>query len=732
MTLIAVNRILSERGGGVIFAGTIVGREKSEADVRVRASADALAGAPTIGELWEIAGDLRQTQWGPQIEARSAIRSMPTGELLKGFLASHVAGIGKERSERLWTHYGAELSQVLDDGDVAALAVVIAPDRPLLGPRLAAAVVRSWKQAANEARLVTWCQKRGIDDLRAVRRIGAILRDRAVETLERNPWLLVSLMPWAKVDEIGLRIRREASVPDPSTLPERLVGAVDGIAKDVIATGATMLSGAALRTQISDRIGEPLVDAAIEAGRRNGALVPSAGDWRVPGCAMMEDAVERRLRDVAALVHVRRRLAAGFEPLVALANYEAAAGALHPEQREAVLKVFQTPFACLRGGAGVGKTHVTRAVCHMHEKAGGNVVLATVAGKAALRLSKATGRLARTLFRTIRELDERRNIEEALQGDVPAAQEIRMRARLETLAEITPDSLVILDEASMVDLATLHALQRRMPAGARLLMVGDERQLPPVGFGLVFHRVVDDAKVTATLRTVHRQAANSGIPAVAATVRDRKLPELDGYRGSGEGVFLVEAKDPAAIADGVVRVYQDLVGEDPLVVTPVKGGPAGVRSLNAMLHELHVEAERGAEIRTPLGDRISVGEPVVHDRNDYTRGLFNGSIGRVSQVDGSAGTLVATFDGEEQEFDADALIDLSLGYALTCHRAQGSQASRVIVALPRARMLDPSWLYTAITRAERQVVIVGSRETLSHALAQPWAADRREVGFRWC
>jgi exodeoxyribonuclease V alpha subunit len=201
-----------------------------------------------------------------------------------------------------------------------------------------------------------------------------------------------------------------------------------------------------------------------------------------------------------------------------------------------------------------------------------------------------------------------------------------------------------------------------------------------------------------------------------------------------DGVFLLPASSPSEISDGVIRVFQELAQDEVMVVAPMNEGTAGVRSLNKHLHRLHLETNGGSEISNPLGEWFSVGEPIVHRRNDYQRGLFNGSLGVVKSIDPNTKSLVATFHGDdegEHVFNSGETIDLSLAYALTCHRAQGSQAKRIVVALPPSRLLDPSWLYTAVTRAEKQVVIVGSPDTIAQALQVPWAAERRQVGFRW-
>jgi exodeoxyribonuclease V alpha subunit len=334
----------------------------------------------------------------------------------------------------------------------------------------------------------------------------------------------------------------------------------------------------------------------------------------------------------------------------------------------------------------------------------------------------------------LRELDERADIENKLEdGDLDVADTEKLKKRLADLAYAGPDTLVVIDESSMVDLPTLFGLLRRLPQGARVLMIGDEKQLPPVGFGLLFHKFVHDPAVTASLTTIHRQASETGIPAAAALIRRREVPVMPVYAGLADGVSFVPASGREAIADATAKLYAGLGGRDGdiLIVTPVNGGPCGTSGLNRRLHDAHVEPSGLQEMRGALGEIFSAGEPVLHRRNDYKRGLFNGSMGKVLRIDRTARSLVALFDGEEHTFESADLIDLSLGYALTCHRSQGSEADRVIVALAASRVLDPAWLYTAVTRAKRQVVLVGEVGTLTETLRRPWASDRRHVGLEW-
>jgi exodeoxyribonuclease V alpha subunit len=726
MTDLVVDNIVSRRDFGTIFAGRLA----DGSFVRVKATNAAMLGEPSVGELWSVEGDLCDTQWGPQISARRAVRALPSGKLMVDYLAGCVAGIGPARARRLWQHFEDRLPEALDTGDVAALAAVMDPDHPVLGPRLTAALVAAWKAMSSEARLVEWLAAVGVTDLRLARRVHTLLGADAPRLLQANPYCLTPLLDWKRVDELGVRLLNESGNPDPANHPHRLVGAADAVIKDLVGSRST----AVVRDEFRERLGgklvvppsSPLLDRAVElAIERRAVIVSPSGLLRAPGCALMEDAVVERLRAMAS--------EGPPDPLNRLLDDLGGQGAvLTPDQAYAVRRALSAGFACLRGGAGTGKTFVTRTVCDLWERAGGKLLPAALAGKAALRLSRSTGRLARTIFRTLRELDEREAIESQIAGETDQSEREQLEAKLHHLARLTPDTLVVVDEASMVDLPSLHGLLRRMPQGARLLLVGDERQLPPVGFGLLFHRFVEDPSVTSTLTTVHRQAVTNSIPEVASQIRRCVMPDLAAYVTKDRGVMLARVSGREAIADRVVSIWNEFdEDDDVMIVTPVNDGPCGVAGLNRRLHDEYLRMKDLQELRGPLGDLLSPGEPVVHRRNCYKRGLFNGSMGTVRRIDRTERQVTAVFDDEEHVFASEDLVDLTLGYALTCHRAQGSEADYVIVALPLSRLLDPSWLYTGVTRARRQVIIVGQPETIRETLQRPYADEHRVVGLRW-
>jgi exodeoxyribonuclease V alpha subunit len=729
---ITVDSIVSEKPYGIIFAGTV----GSGQQLRVRASLDRLLGIPTAGDTWEIEGDIRQTSFGPQIAVTAGRRLLSSGHLIRQFLASHVPGVGQLRAGRLWKEFGENLGEMLSTDDMLAeIGAIMSPEKPVLGQRLAVLVTSAWKAAKGEADLVTWLDRQGVRDIAVVRRLQRVLGDTAAQVLAANPYVMVPLLSWKRIDELGRRLLREDG-RDPATDARRHVGAADEAVKQMLRRGDTASSVATFTVDVASLldVDQRQTDPVLAAAIANAAVLVDQNLMRAPGAAGLEDDLTSRLAALACRP-LEARLSAMPPSRWAelLADLTGPHKPLGDEQRAAAVAMMSRPLACMVGGGGTGKTYTCKVVCDLWTHLGGDVLLCALAGKAALRLSRSTGRLAKTLARTLAELKERQEIEERLADPETSGDEAdKDRRKLEGLSQITDSTLVVIDEASMVDLPAVHAIARRLLPGSRLLLVGNPAQLPPIGFGIVFHKLVLDPSITLPLTQVHRQAAATGIPAAAAVVRAGDMPDFSTFTGAGTGVSFVDCRpdEIAQAMDGVVARLGDPAGL--LVVTATIAGAAGVEETNARFHRRHVDAGH-PDMNGFFGRSFSVGEPVIFGKNDYRAGLFNGLMGRVTAIDPGNREIAVVFDGDAlpKTLGAEHLVDLDLAYAVSCHKCQGSSARRVVVPVYQSRVVDRSWLYTAITRAEQQVVFVGDRAAFATAVAKPPAADTRTTGFTW-
>lgn len=389
-----------------------------------------------------------------------------------------------------------------------------------------------------------------------------------------------------------------------------------------------------------------------------------------------------------------------------------------PLQRQAIQSAAKHGLVILTGGPGTGKTTAVRGMLRVFEALGLRVELAAPTGRAAKRLSELCGMEARTIHRMLEagygvggQLAFQRSVTNPLDCDV-----------------------VVLDEVSMVDIALMQSLVEALPFGARLVLVGDADQLPPVGPGNFLRDTIASGRVpTIRLTEIFRQAQKSDIVMNAHAINEGRAPVASAKDGD---FFIMKKSEPAAVIQMVADLCRDRLpkfyGFAPSqiqVLTPAKRQGAGTYALNRMLQEaLNPQVDGKAEKR--FGDTIfREGDRVMQVRNNYDivweaedgksagTGMFNGDVGEILQIFPGQECLLVRFDDKLATYTYDMLGELELAYAMTVHKSQGSEFEAVIVALssgvPR-RLLTRNILYTAITRARRLLVIVGAQEVLAY------------------
>jgi exodeoxyribonuclease V alpha subunit len=370
-------------------------------------------------------------------------------------------------------------------------------------------------------------------------------------------------------------------------------------------------------------------------------------------------------------------------------------------QRSAVQTSLGTQLMVLTGGPGTGKTTTVRAIVSAHQALERSIALCAPTGRAAKRLSEASGREAKTIHRLL-EWN-------------PATGRFNRDARSPIEAD-----LILVDEASMLDIRLAAQLFEAVPPSATLVLVGDVDQLPPVGPGQPLRDLISSGVCpTVRLHEVFRQAQQSAIVLGAHAVLEGQMPEPTPTGTHGEGdLFIIPASDPDTITERLIQALRRMsvaYGFDPKndvqVMSPMRRGPLGTVRLNEVLQEALNPAPPGS---TP-GPGFRRGDKVMQLRNDYEREVYNGDLGEVQRVEG--GITYVLFDGREVQYKTDQLDAISLAYACTIHKVQGSEFAAGIIVMHGAHyvLLNRALLYTGLTRAKKLVVLLGDPRAMSRA-----------------
>lgn len=660
--------------------------------------------APMVGEMITVSGDWTTHQrYGKQfagVQWRQNDKRITDNLAL--FLEQRVCGVGPKLSARIIAKFGDNLYSILRDSPSALASVrgVSAAKAVEIGQLFA---------EHNEIREIkSFLESYGISGSFAPR-IATYYGAAAVEIIRDNPYRLCEDfddISFAIADEIaakagmdrGGKLRMRSGILY-SLLQALREGHCCYPMEGVVQSAHKHLMIA--KSEIADEITAMQKDGelVIEEDRGFGLLfLPYMHHTETKTAAALasisSDAenfsnaeIERLLELIEAISHIE----------------------LASQQKQALISVLTEGVTIITGGPGTGKTTIIRCMRELFEHCGLQVVLAAPTGRAARRLSDASGVKATTVHRLLEAQNDVSDVRflknefDRLEGDV-----------------------FIVDEASMMDVNLFLHLLEALPEGSRLVLIGDADQLPSVGPGVVLRDLIRSKSIPAVqLEEVFRQAADSGIVRISHRIRKGWLPEIEEYP---DCVFF-ENTNPQVIAEKIAELCIELAQEgfdivnDVQVLSPMYRAECGVENLNKLLQsKLNAKGQRvrfGSEVTA-----FRVGDKVMQTRNNYDKSVYNGDIGIV-ELCGDNG-MVVNFYGNQVLIDAENIRDIQLAYAITVHKSQGSEYPVVLLALCKEHMalLSRTILYTAVTRARKKMIVVGSMIALRRAVENERSSKR--------
>ena len=668
-----------------------------EAGARKRITVVGELGAIEIGAGLRLSGHFeKHPRFGEQFRVEDFETIRPAGvNALERYLVSEIKGVGPALARRIVERFGEGLPALLDTSPERLHEVHGLPRA------VAQRIAIAWRDSSGMRELTVFLRGHGIAAAHA-RRIHKVYGRDSLETVRADPYVLARTIS-------GIGFRTADAVAEKLGIPrnsiQRARAAMLYLLERMADEGHAFAPFAYFEHQFPSALemDPQLAQRAMDELTASSDIVAEDVDG-APAVYL------KRLHEAESVVADRIRMLVAGRPMGAAVVERAMQAAAKPggidlssEQMRALKTALQAKVTVITGGPGTGKTTLLRSLLLALDSAGLKPTLAAPTGRAARRLADASGREAKTIHRLLEYSPE---TDEFLRSE---------RFPLRT-------NFLIVDEASMMDLELAASLVRALTPGASLLLVGDRDQLPSVGPGSVLKDVIGSGLVPVVeLREVYRQARESLIVSNAHRLNRGEMP-LTQNDADGD-FFFFERASPEDVLGTVKQLVQNrLVGRfgiaDPReiqVLTPMNRGPLGTLALNRELQDLL--NPRGRELHA--GDRrFREGDRVIQLRNNYDKLIFNGAIGRVVSVDPARGRLGAVFDEGSAEYDYSDLDELGLAYAISIHKSQGSQYPAVVIPIHQSHflMLRRNLIYTAITRAERVCVLVGTRSALAQSV----------------
>lgn len=656
------------------------------------------------GETLELEGEwFTHPKFGRQFKAQSFSIKQPDSKVgITKYLASGlVRGIGKVTAEQIVAKFGERTLDILDN-NIDRLT-----ELPGIGEKRVETIKKSWSQQKNLRNIMIFLQGYGITPTMAMK-IYKKYGEGTIETVKEDPYQLVydiRGIGFRSADEIGEKMGFRHD--DPARIKAGIVYAL----YESTASGHTYLPEEHLRDQVKQLLDieisyrDPLLEE-LEAMERiyieDGRIYPTQ-------FYLAERAIEQRISHLLQSPHEI--------PKYQSEQFTFADVDYSEEQIAAMRKSIENKLLILTGGPGTGKTTTLKGIIKIYDELEKKIMLAAPTGRAAKRMTETIGLTAKTIHRLL-EYN-------------PSTNEFSHR-----IGNPLECDLLVVDEMSMIDTLLMQTLLNAVKDTATVLMVGDVDQLPSVGAGNVLRDLIDSGQIpVVTLTKIFRQAEQSKIVVTAHEINKGSLKSIENERESD--LFFIEEPDDQNVPELILDLYQNRLpatyGFDPQndiqVLTPMYKTIIGADNLNGLLQE---RTNPGKSVITKGSRKYKIGDKVMQLRNNYDKDIYNGDIGFILGADTDKSVLNISFGEKVVAYEFNDLDDLTLAYAITVHKSQGSEYPCVIMPVSTAHyiMLQRNLIYTAITRASKLMVMIGTKKALNIAVNNNKVVNRYTTLFK--